>query len=99
MKQTPTPWTIEHYTGHPHIEIYGKIEGSTIPARICYMPDHHGEAASNAAFIVRACNSHGELVDACKLAEDALDIASNEHPTFIKIRNQLRAAIAKAEEE
>ncbi len=39
---------------------------------------------------------NSELSEACKMAEDALDIASTEHPTFLKIRDTLRAAIAKA---
>jgi len=49
---------------------------------------------ANAAFIVRACNAHYQMLEALKCAEAILDI-EDRGPTLQKVR----AAIAAAERE
>jgi len=41
---------------------------------ICKVIDFNGEAKANAEFIVRACNAHDELVDACNLILERIDL-------------------------
>ena len=48
---TPGPWTIEKYTGHPHIEIW---TNNNRPQRIAYMQDHLPEVEADAQLIASA---------------------------------------------
>ena len=67
----------------------------------------YAEAAENAAFIVKACNSHDDLVEACKAMLKAiegpacctaLDANGNDAwPQINKAASMMRDAIAKAE--
>ena len=67
--------------------------------------DDDAEAAANAAFIVRACNSHEALITALELAEDVL--SRRPHSTEIWPNGmhpqtgitQIRAALAAARGE
>lgn len=63
MSHTPTPWTniASKKSGLWHIEssIDAKVSGEPV----CSVPSRN-----NAAFIVRACNSHEDLVKALKSA-------------------------------
>jgi hypothetical protein len=58
---TPEPWKLEEYTGHPHLEIWGKIDG--IPQRLAYMQDHvavsypNGQVMSAAPQLLRGCQA------------------------------------------
>ena len=67
-KHTPTPWEVET---NPNIKIY--IRAGT--KEICHMceGDLYGRPDVNAAFIVRACNSHDALVEALKALLDNAD--------------------------
>jgi hypothetical protein len=87
MNHTKGPWKAEHYTDHPHIQIYGKLSAeSTIPQRIAYLQDHLPENKANAALIASA----PELLSCLKSALDRGDIGN---PWIIAAR----AAVAKAE--
>ena len=81
-EHTPTPWKagkwdITHINGHKHhfISIVnnvpdGECEGTGVA--VCLMPQENDTpkdrktVKANAAFIVRACNCHEELVEALK---------------------------------
>ena len=60
MNHTPTPWTIEevdqHILGYKQWELKGP--NNIIATVALHKPD--------AEFIVRACNAHEDLVEACK---------------------------------
>jgi len=56
------------------------------------------EAEANAAFIVRACNSHEELLGACEKVLDIINSYSHI-PAQFKACEILQAAIAKAKGE
>ena len=62
---------------------------------------HNPNFEGDAAFIVRACNAHDDLLAACKAINEWLgtDDAARALPTEPPWYNQLRAAIAAAEEE
>lgn len=95
---SPLPWRI--YPGHLD-SIYSQdgevlivergsdfncLEGESTP--------DNDEARANAAFIVRACNAHYQMLEALKTAQAALDFA--DFPETLKA---VRAAIAAAEAE
>lgn len=119
MEHTPTPWM--HLDGRwiiPVSQQDRKIGGSTnksedrenYAAEICFMRDNEtrfkkGEVRANAEFIVRACNSHDQLVAALKDAKillelngvdlkDAADYGNGEHAyqTVRRIHEALSAA-------
>lgn len=100
MSHTPTPWklgptgdTVDDANGLELLRMYeadGREEPTALPYR------------ANAAFIVRACNSHEELLSALKRAREALK--ANEEITGTWELYQaspemkaIHAAIAKAE--
>ena len=73
------------------IELYG-ISSSGDEKIICYTGN--GETSkANAAFIVKACNCHDDLLEACK---EALSIIEKYSDVPVHIF-ALKAAIAKAE--
>lgn len=81
-KHTPTPWQLKPgETGVNYIRIRGtslghryKIANVSCPfwKGMHEMEHDHEESRANAAFIVRACNAHDELVD---VAREALLVA------------------------
>ena len=87
MKHTPLPWSFEKHTAGASIKGSGKEWIATL--QISFVDDI--EAKANAEFIVRACNSHYDLLEACK---KVINNWGNLHP---KDRQQLRNAVAKAE--
>jgi hypothetical protein len=60
-KHTPTPWTIKKESGS--YTIYG-ANGDSIANDEMYYPS--APLFKDAAFIVRACNAHDDLVAACE---------------------------------
>ena len=82
-KHTPLPWIDNEKTG----DIYSSVGFDPIGTAT------HGNKKANAAFIVRACNSHYELLE---LAKDAVMFLSAAHMDG-KLTADLKAAIAKAE--
>lgn len=94
-EHTATPWETNgdmmvYPKGTP--EHWRKQRGHCV-AVIPYNP-------ADAAFIVRACNAHDDLLAACKAINEWLgtDDAARALPTEPPWYNQLRAAIAAAEE-
>jgi hypothetical protein len=60
-QHTPTPWEIEAISGDLVLAAVGD------ECVIAYLPPNPNRAA-NAAFIVRACNAHEQLVEALQAA-------------------------------
>lgn len=116
---TPTPWQVEPHSDTDEIvnvvsEYEVQPDGikranwiAELDAQIDFDSDVDEQLAvvnANAAFIVRACNAHDDLVDALKEALRYLDdgdpetefVKSFETGRSVSI-TRLRAAIAKAE--
>lgn len=94
---TPGPWHVQPIGRQGYIEADGPKFICDMQADVCSAPADVAEMEANAAFIVKACNCHEELVGA---AEDALqslkrlpDRAGAWRVTCIM---QLEAALAKA---
>ena len=90
---TPGPWTVDKYSRiiTPTREVL-LVSGVALPS------GNHPkieEADANAAFIVRACNTHEDLVKACKatIAHRGKDFLDNTIEPYAG----LVRAIAKAE--
>lgn len=68
MQHTPTPWTNPTDGGiKAPAECTTLRSGRKVPFRVCTMQDGDRETVrANAAFIVRACNAHDELVAALR---------------------------------
>ena len=98
VKHTPLPWRVETKAiTHPDI---GDVA-------VVYMINNADESVyeqeANAKFIVRACNSHYELLEACK---EAYELVKNECEAHDKgdisrgdftLLEELEDVIAKAE--
>ena len=101
-KHTPTPWRVLH-SGYPHVVVVTEKWDSEDGVLICY-PGRHTSAAdpevqANAEFIVRACNSHEELLAAARSASLELTTVGigHGHTHSQDVVARLQAAIAKAE--
>ena len=93
-KHTPGPWEIRD-----NQEIIVREGGGTVRLIAQCHAGHSPERSANAAYIVRACNSHEELLQALKVL---LDHTEEQYPHFESIRGindkeKARAAIANAE--
>lgn len=97
QKHTPGPWRVaappdKVCTAYPQSEMNYTTNGWAKTIVVCkhasWMKD--GEEFANAEFIVRACNSHYELLEALKDARYALYGNGPANP-------KIDAAIAKAE--
>jgi len=99
-KHTPTPWEARKYTA----------EGDYAIARVGYMPiaamgpeeDRDAEQVeADAEFIVRAVNSHDDLLEACKevlrIRDCKLSAANGGWSDAADIWAKVDAAIAKAQ--
>lgn len=104
-KHTPTPWTL--WEENEHFVLSGKTTIAEVYSDWGYAPKTKNEriapneeGKANAEFIVRAVNSHEELLKAAKEAEDALaQSISKDGKTDWRYTKlwALRNAIAKAE--
>ena len=65
-KHTPVPWKVQSALSNPHLRIVG--DRGLIASIAGSGPVVQKGFEANAAFIVRACNSHGALLEACKHA-------------------------------
>lgn len=104
-KHTPTPWDWKRpyegsygdawisASGGERIAVCGELRKPTIHGFIG-QPDYT-EVEANAAFIVRACNAHEELVRALHLARNYVLDATH----FREHIKQIDAALTKAREE
>ena len=89
-KHTATPWVVR---GKGYIE----TEDGVMVADVMQM---HFDGPDNAAFIVRACNCHDELLAACQafLARFQNHMV-NADALFGDVAEQARAAIARATQQ
>jgi len=102
-KHTPCPWTAyKRMPGKCTIEI-SRLGLRTVIAKIDddeLCPEHHGHYEANAEFIVRAVNSHEELVKALNLAEATIQRLATKHRVLMSVQGTLRvtsAALSRAE--
>lgn len=93
-EHTPTPWKANLTHNEPCV-----YAGTGSGRGIAYMQaentphiENSAERAANAAFIVRACNAHEDLVAALREAQAAL----NGAPNTVGLHTQIDAALAKA---
>lgn len=100
-----TPWRVGNsYATHGYCKIFEAESPEDYDAVIAETYGTEEEASSRAEFIVRACNSHSDLLAALRKALDwsKSDLAcyGEESPSDAMLKNRakvLRAAIAKAE--
>ena len=104
-KRTPGPWKVRRNIIYvdwfsPNGEEYDKYIARVDPD---VQAETYAEMKANAEFIVRACNSHDELLAACKASFEFVDSIAGISPVDIPNENelwlQLQAAIASAREE
>jgi len=92
---TPTPWTTENPEHSPG-EIWIKDADGNVVAAVWGVEDdaqEDGLAIANAAFIVRAANSHADLLAAL---EACLDMQESDGYIGVKLALECRALLAKA---
>jgi len=82
-EHTVTPWIIDG-----HQIVYDDME-------VCRVSGDAWEA--NAAFIVRACNSHDELLEACKQLVEAASHSGRVIGYDSQVFDRACAAVAKAD--
>ena len=95
MKHTPGPWVAQAIKGHNNTLVYKRIVANGEPIAFAGVYKGHN-AEANAEFIVRACNSHYDLLESCKLASDFI----THLPEYIEATHSvtvINLAIAKAE--
>jgi hypothetical protein len=68
---TPTPWIADGYNVRQPSGRYIAYTGPSHTPDDIYPPACKAEDKANAAFIVRACNSHGPLVESLQGVLDA----------------------------
>lgn len=104
------PWQIKHdFDLEGATTIIGNVDGEIVDGTTHYSydficttvdPDEsvqaRGVCIANAAFIVRACNSHAELLAAAKRALNFIANTEGELGITLDSGDALRAAIAKA---
>lgn len=88
-KHTPGPW----YQHRTKDKVYANVRSANVGCIADCGSRSDSIAQANAAFIVRACNSHDKLLEACKTALWELQ-GNLEHGTAKPI---IEAAIAEAE--
>jgi hypothetical protein len=102
---TPTPWQVNH--GDPlQVCDASDIRGCA-PIAVMDTTGGRVEAKHNAAFIVRACNAHddlmgaaaalGDLLHALSVSEDKSRDAAMRKNLLIGARQRARAALAKVQ--
>lgn len=102
-KHGPLPWRLEtSWDGFTIVDKIGEIDGIIGQAGNYDVPCIQKD---NAEFIVKACNSHYDLLEVCKLVKDwfepmfehAVRSTFLEHSEEFEILEKARAAITKAE--
>lgn len=104
-KHTPGPWSADGanilYAAPHEDDAFEVIEinapyNSQDRQLIAYIPAGFGQSQTNAAFIVRACNAHEELVNQLRLAQRML--LQTNWRLEEEFMAEIAAAIANAEE-
>ena len=100
-QHTPGPWTVEE--GHIQrdsngIRYWQITDGQDAIAcnQFCYAGYDPAVNAANAAFIVRACNSHYRLVEALKACLNFIENTEGEMGETLASGDKARAAIIQA---
>jgi len=88
MEHTPTPWL-----GNSAFDTINRSDTGDLVAFV------EGVDVENFNFIVRACNSHDELLAACKESYSVLTLPGVNDDDLLKAMILLKAAIAHAEAE
>ena len=104
QKHTALPWKVQEQKFEIESEDSTNFETTySVSPTIDKLADCYGlaEQKANAEFIVKACNSHYELLEALAIAAKALNIPV---PNMNQLRNSedlkiIRKAIKKAEEK
>ena len=102
-KITPLPWLIvkpEKYGPNQEDDrLIHTEDGKHIAEVFQYQNYFHqnGPSIANAEFIVRACNSHYELLEACKRTVEMFDKNSTAMNELPYTYTRLKQVIAKAE--
>lgn len=94
-QHTPLPWMQDHFL----IRTVGQFPNSTHVAHTGGVGGTREKMLANAEFIVRACNSHEQLLEACKAALKAIieDWAEWNEDGAACVITKIRAAIAAGE--
>lgn len=105
MEHTPVPWFVDDAAYLDHLQI--AVSTDRGPLRICLLPAspelipqsaNNVRAHANAEFIVRACNAHDELLEACETL--LADVEAHERrtgtPQWASSIDKARDAIAEA---
>lgn len=99
-KHTPLPWKVYYAKNN------GQVILGTGEENGCAIQNHSGafwrdddEAKANAEFVVRACNSHYELLEALECLLDKADKEWGKSLVWRVTRDEARLAIAKAKGE
>ena len=101
MGHSPIPWDcITDETGE--LFIYGPdgtdpSNGEVYAPLVATITNNGPVDRENAAFIVKACNCHAELLEALKAVETIADWDGEATPHYLECWAKARAAIAKAE--
>ena len=100
---TPGPWKHirQRATDDSHDVMAPGETGAICVATCGHQGCDNGVIAANARFIVRACNAHDELLEACMNAQGAYEalklLGAHTHlPGYESCINKLNTAIAKA---
>lgn len=97
-KHTPTPWVADTEPNQPEV----LTESCKLIAVAYGTGTKHAEDAANAAFIVRACNVHDELVELLENAAAAMTgVIAGVYgdSALVNSRDDIEAALAKAKEQ
>ena len=79
MKHTETPYKILRANDFSFFITTEKFTDCEEGYIIAKTTDMGKEAEANAEFIVRACNAHDALVEACKLAHEIISLNTQKH--------------------
>lgn len=98
VKHTPLPWETPTDVGpYKSSTIIRGANGQTLiiidPGRIRDLP--YEEMVANSEFIVRACNVHYEMLEACKFSLDAVLEYCAKHGDYT-LANRLKDVIYRA---
>ena len=104
MEHTPTPWSIDKLptricvAGRKGFSGDYRVADAHQSPQLAFTPRHE-EAVANAAFIVKAVNSHDELVAALKNVANTYDAKSyREGSQERRLGDLARAALSRAEQ-
>jgi hypothetical protein len=98
-QHTPGPWKVFGVRRNQYLAVIDSIpdqDGKVIANCICHVAMTNPDAQANAEFIVRACNAHDDLLEACEQALICIEQDEHTHGRNFGAGNVLRAAIAKA---